>query len=536
MVDKEWTGVTRSADEDLALLTTTGNFRRLTPLRLIVFLLMSATILGVYLYMNRNFFPGYPVVTTFAEKNELFAEHYPPFRMNEWTCYSITKDVISGNLYGINSFSRQHPIGFSLLSVPLTLQWGEAGPYFTNAIILWLSALFFFFLIMEFVPFYLAIFSTCILAFATPNIFFASSAFSEPAAQLFVVLALFFFMRGMSTRHEYYYVLAGFLAGINLFVQPVMAVVIIFFIIVMVFEYGRRAFQNWELYILIISFAAPLAGYIVINRMFLGNSFEFLLSNPYCPYNPASKMLYGTDRNIFVGIWKLIFDSPHGLLFFMPVLMLAPLGYIIMWRSEVKGLAIVSGCLAAAIIFFTAAHVCPVTGECVGSRHLVGIFPLLIIPLAFIWEEDIGEKIWLMITLALTVYMCTFGWWTGISRGKGVLIGVLQDRDARIILLARKGELDNHVFASTKDIEQRYFSSLGRGDIKAWLQTLDRDSIDEIHGFERAVFYDLVSKYRIPGMDRSHFIQSVDPDKGIRPVIPDLSLEISTTYDDIFPQ
>ena len=108
------------------------------------------------------------------------------------------------------------------------------------------------------------------------------------------------------------------------------------------------------------------------------------------------------------------------------------------------------------------------------------------------------------------------------------MIGVLQDRDARMILLARKDKLDRPVFASTKDIEEQFFNSLETGDMGVWLQTLDRASIAEIHGFERAVFNDLINKYRIPGMDRGNFIQSVDPDRGIRPVIPNLSFEVDT--------
>ncbi len=526
MNEREIIGVTRSADEDIALLSTTGNFRRITPLRFVVFMFMSALILGVYLYMNSMFFSGYPVITTFAEKNDLFTEHYPPFRMNEWTCYSITEDIIEGKLYDEGSFSRLYPIGFSILSVPLTLKWGEAGPYFTNAILLWLSAIIFFFLMMEIVPFYLAVFSTCILAFATPNIFFASSAFSEPTAQLFLVLALFFFIKAMSTRHKLFYFFAGLSAGINLFVQPVMAIVVILFVVVLAFEYGRGAWMDSGMYLLIGSFLIPFAGFLTINRLFLNDYTVFILSTPYCPYNSASQMLYGSERNIIVGLWKLLFDSPHGIVFIMPIVMLVPLGFIIMWRSELKGLAAIAGILVVAVILITAAGVCPVTGECIGSRHLMGILPLLIIPLVFIWEEEIGEKIWFTTTLVLTLYMCTFGWWTGTSRGSGYFIGVLHDREARMIILSRKDKLESPVFASTNDIEVRFFSSLESGDMKVWLQTLDRASIAEIHGFERTVFNDLVNKRRIPGMDRSHFILSVDPDKGIRPVIPNLSFNL----------
>jgi hypothetical protein len=212
-------------------------------------------------------------------------------------------------------------------------------------------------------------------------------------------------------------------------------------------------------------------------------------------------------------------------MFLMPVVMLVPLGYIMMWRNEIKSVAFMSAAILGLIILITAAGACPVTGESVGSRHLVAVTPFFILPLAFLWDEGIGERIWLGATLALTVYMVSLGWWTGKSRGEGFFIGVLQDRDARMILLARKGMLERPVFTSSQDLAERFFKALEDHDMEAWLQTLDPGAVTEIHGFERSVFHDLTRKYAIPGFDRNQFIQSIDPDKGIRPVIPDLRFD-----------
>ena len=144
--EKKWFGITRSPEEDLALVDIIMSSRTLTARRIMIAMAMSLVILGCYVFMNLNFYPEYPVITNFAEKNDRFAENYPPFRMVEWANYSVTKEIIDGRLYEDGTFSRLHPIGYSLLAAPLTQKWGIKGMYLTNALILWLSALVFFFL------------------------------------------------------------------------------------------------------------------------------------------------------------------------------------------------------------------------------------------------------------------------------------------------------------------------------------------------------------------------------------------------------
>lgn len=525
MNKSEWSGVSRSSDEDLVLTSTMSDYRLLTPVRTAIFLVMSAVILGIYLFANYAFNPGYPVMTPFAEKNAVYEEHYPPFRLHEWTSYAITKEIISGTLFEENSYSRRHPIGFSLLSVPLTLVWGKAGPYYTNAVILWLSALFFFLLMLEIAPFYIALCSTLVLAFASPNLFFATSAFPEPLAQLLTTLALLFFIKGLLSGQELrYFALAGLTAGLNLFVQPFMAVTLILFAAVLLYEQGKWAFSDWVIYVLVGGFLIPLLASCIMNKLVLGTFVGHLLSPPYL----LGTLTPGTDAispaNFIVGIWKLLFASPHGLLLVMPVIMLVPYGFIVMWRFQMKAVFFVSIFLVIITILFTAVFLEPVPDECIGSRHLVAVLPLLIVPFAFIWEEHTGEKIWLVATLLLTIYMSTFGWWTGIHRGDGLFIGVLQDRNARMILLARKNQLKRPMFPSTNEIERQFYRSLEQRDMKRWFQTLDRESIEEIRGFERSVFNDFVKKYRDPGYDRTLFIESIDPDRGILLAMPEVEL------------
>ena len=66
------------------------------------------------------------------------------------------------------------------------------------------------------------------------------------------------------------------------------------------------------------------------------------------------------------------------------------------------------------------------------------------------------------------------------------------------------------------------YKSLKKNDIKQWLQSLDRTSIDEINGFERTVFNTLAKKVLFQSSSKDDFIESVDPENGIRLIIPEI--------------
>ena len=522
--EKKWFGVTRSPEEDLALVDIIRASRSLTVKRFLLVMVMSLFIITVYMLMNREFFPGYPVVTEFAEKNEQFVKHYPPFRMYEWVNYSVTMEILEGRLYDNDSFSRIHPVGYSMLAAPLTGRWGERGMFYTNAFLLWISAIVFFFLMLEMVEFRLAIAATLILALATPNLFFASSAFSEPAAQLITVLAVFLFVKGMMAQREWiYYLLCGFITGLNLFVQPAITLMVFLFAGLLLYERGKFSLSDRNILCLCAGFLVPLVVFLTVNRIFLGEFGVNIFLNPVCDYNLTTQSVSGESGNIIAGILKLLFDNPYGLVFIMPAATLVPMGIIVMWRNELRFITIIVGVLLLYTVFLTAAGLCPVTGESVGSRQLVPVIPLLVLPLAFIWREQIGEKLWLVAALILTVYICSFGWWTGVVRGKGIFIGALQDREARYIILARKNIIGQPDFRSSNELAEIYINSLKKGDIKCWLQTLNRNVLREIQGFERPVFKELCRKINAGAEDRELFIEYIDPNGGIRPVLPELN-------------
>jgi len=518
MKEKESSYVTRTPEEEMLVVSMTPNPPIMTLARYTITFLMSLGILGVYLVMNQMFYPGYPVINPFAEKNEAFAEHYPPFRMNEWICYSITDDIISGNLHNEESLSRIHSIGFSAIAVPLTMKFGEIGLYYTNAFILWLSAFVLFLLMAQIVQFPYAVAFTFVFAFATPNLFFASSAYSEPTSQLLTLLSVLFLVKGLLSNKElFYYSLCGFTIGLDIFVQSFMILSVVIFALIIFAERSRRSWKDMGVVFLFAGYSVSLMAFFTINKIVFGQFYQSIFSS----YNYLYQYTGYTGGNVIVGIWKFLFDSPQGLIFIMPFTMIVPMGIIFMWRKKLRSLSVITGALILFVIFCASLNCCPITVESVGSRLLLPIMPFLVIPLAFVWEEKIGEKIWVGITLALTVYMCSFGWWTGIDREKGFFIGVLQDRNARYILLSRKDKLNKPVFKSSGELTEIFFDSLKKHDMKKWLQTLDRTSINDIMGFEREIFNDL-SKRLESDDSRDHFIDYVDPDNGIRLMKPEI--------------
>ena len=521
--EKKWFGVTRSPEEDLALVDIILSSRTLTVRRITVIMIMSLLILAVYLIMNQSFSPAYPVVTSFAEKDEIFTEHYPPFRMFEWANYSVTREIIDGRMYRPGTFSRSMPVGYPLVAAPLTAKWGERGMYLTNVFILWISSLVFFFLMLELVEYPLAIASTLVLALATPNIFYASSAFPEPTAQLFLVLSVFLFVKGIMANREWlYYGLCGVSTGLLLFLKPSLSLTIVLFAGLLVNERGKISANDRNLISLAVGFLLPLTAFLLVNRFSLGSLGAGFFTGAECKYDLSRQDVFGEGGNIITGLWKLLFDSPNGLVFLMPMVTIVPMGIIVMWRNELHTITLIVGLLLLYVVVFTAIGPCPVTGEGLGSRQLVPILPFIVIPLAFIWREQAGEKIWLVSALVLTVYMSTFGWWTGIERGGGFFIGALHDRNARSIILARKDMIGRPRFESSNELAALYVASLKEKDFHLWLQCLDKDVLDEINGFERIVFAELTRNMsrNEENVDYTRYIDTVDPNRGVRPVLP----------------
>ncbi len=513
--------VTSTAEEDLLVAAGSPASPNMTIARWLGLIMLSVLVLSVYFTINHVLFPAYPVLNTFAENDENYASNYPPFRLNEYGFYELTGSLIYGGSSSILNLQGR-PVGYALLAVPLTVKFGDIGMYYTNAVIMWAAMLVFFLVMVQLTRFGVALAATAILALATPNLFFAASAYGETLSQLLLLLSVLFFVRGLSSYKEaHHYALCGFTLGLQLFAQPCLLITAIVFITVI---FAERSFKTWKdsgIFSLIGGILAAVIVYLLIYRIVIGRfPGGFFTISWWMPWN-----LYHTGSgscNPVTAFWRYLFNSPQGLLFIMPAVMLTPLGIILMWRDMYRAHAIVVGALFLIVIGMASIFCGYGTGESIGGRLLLPVIPFAIMPLAFVWEQEIGEKIWLAITLVFTVYMSSFGWWMGPVGKKDMFGNLFQDRDARTIMLARKGFVERPVFKSRSEIVAQFTASLQERNLRKWIETLSPVTIAAINGFERIVFT-AISDHIINGdVKADEYIDSVDPDNGILLVLPEI--------------
>ena len=508
MKEKKWGGVTRSSEEDDALMHIAGDTPDIRVMYLAGFIAMSLAILGIYVTMNMWLYPNYPVITPGAETVASYDTNYPPFRAEEHITWEIAGETIEGRLFDEGSHSRDYPIGDGVLAAPLTAWFGDRGIYLTNTFLLWATALLFFFLMTELVEFGVAVAATLALAFATPNLFHAVSGFPGPGGQFLMTLSLFLLVRAMMSRHDrLFLILSGLSAGCLVFFQPVMVLAAPVFALAVMCENDRWTPFDRQILSMAGGFIPPLFVFFGMNALLRDSVFGTI------DIDGCSVL------NVLTGIWGLLFSSPHGIIYLMPSAVLLPMGLIAMWRDDMKSISIAVGGVLGLMIVLVAAGPLPISGDSVGPRMLVPVIPLIVVPLAYLWHEHLGERLWLSATLALSIYMCGFGWWVG--DGSGPLgAGALHDRDARAIILSRQGRLDRPVYRNARDLESRFISAIEKNDLEAWLMTVDTDILRDIEGSERTIFEAMHRAISSGEAHPAEFIVTTNPDRGVTPHLP----------------
>lgn len=506
MQEKNWSEVTRLPEEDLALVSTVHRTHGLDRRNLLALITMSAMILTVYLTVNYRLYPAYPVVAFHAEQNAVFTAHYPPFRTAERANYLLTEAAVQGALFTGKSPSGDRHAGFALVSVPLTLIWGKAGPYFTNAFLLWLSALVFFAILSDIVSFPAAVGATLFLAFATPNLFYAASAFSEPLGQLLALLALFLFLQGNAARRGWPWIFgAGGVAGLTLFVQSSLAFIAVPFFVSAVLESRVPPWRDRNTLALAAGFLVPCALFLFSGH---GAALPFRTGIP-----PVTGVL--------LGLWRVFAESPHGLIPLVPALLLAPPGFIALWRGEQKLIAITAGTTVAVVLLAAVTGNAPVDGESLGVRALIPVLPFLLLPVTYLWDEGLGERFWIGALAVLSLYTGV----SGLLGGHDGIPGRMQDRDARAIILSRKGLLpraDGNI--APEKLTARFTRALRERNLEHWLETLSPESRREITGIERGVFESFTRRIRSRDGSLGTLIAGTDS-SGVTIIIPDLAEE-----------
>lgn len=467
---------------------------------------------AVYIGSLAVFYPNLPIIERKAETIPGFADYYPPFRVDESVYYIISRHVLDGILYSRTEAPEYaYTLGFPLVAAPFVAVFEKMGGYVANLLIV-LASLALFFLILSRYGFRgKAIVLTLIMAFASLNWSYAISNYSEPLAQLLVLLSLLFLLPGEKTsRKGYEIVLAGVFTALNLFVRPNYILLAAPFFL---YLWLGREKAKWTLNRRAWLYAAGVTGIIALwmvrNAIFFGSPFTFEYSRLVGAYTPGMDSRYMTG-NIWLGIHRLLFDEYHGLLTITPVFLLFPAGLHALWEKGMRKEALAFLAAAVMMILFVAAGPYPFTEFGLGSRHLVPLVPILLLPAAFFLDSTLFTRSVVTVVTLYSFYHAGFGWFTGGEPGMGFYLGILNDAQSRAIVLAQKGLLPQRHFDSREELIRTYRKALDDANLYRLLQTLDPLVIASIRGNERNFMLFLRSQ-----QDPVEAILSADPSRGI---------------------
>ncbi len=469
-------------------------------------------ITAVYTGSLAVLYPNLPIIESGADAIPGFDLHYPPFRVDENVYYEISRNILEGDLYrSAEAPERAFTPGFPLVAAPFVAAFGKMGGYVANVVIM-LGCLLLFFAILRRYGFRgKALVLVPILAFTSLNWFYAVSNYTEPLSQLLVLLTLFFLLPGEGVeRKGRHLVLAGAFTALNLFVRPNYILVAAPFFL---FLWLRRKDSRWEFERSAFLYAAGVLGvtalWMVRNAAFFGSPLTFEYTRLVGAFAPGMASRY-MEGNIWLGMHRLLFDQYHGLLTITPVFLLFPAGLRAMWNRGLRGESLALLGAAAVTVIFVASGPYPFTEFGLGSRHLVPLVPVLLLPAAFFLDRRLFSRSIVTLVALYSFYHAGIGWFTGGEPGMGFYLGILHDSQTRAVILARKGLLPRKEFNSREDLINAYQRALREANIHDLLQTLDPVVIDKIRGNERTFMIFLRNQ-----PNPLDAILSADPERGI---------------------
>ncbi len=481
----------------------------------VILAIVVFTLIGlVYLVTLLSFYPGLPVITRNAEILGSYRAIYPPFRMDEFNYYTIARNIIEGNVYQEGSIEKSFTIGFPLLSVPFIFLWDKLGGYLANLVIVWCSLFVFYRIARRYVSNLRALIMTAILAFATLNWFYAVSLYTEPLAQLLILLGFFFLTeKGSPHRMPMFLSTAGALTGLNLFVRPhYILLALPFFLCSWIGKEKHRLGFNHRAFWYVGGLAAVILVWMIRNSLFFGGPLNFEYSRLVARLTGQDSAT-GYSGNFFWGIHRLLFDRNHGLLPISPVLLLFPAGLHQMWKHGLKRESLTLLFSVVLIVVFIATTPYPYTEFGLGSRHMVPIIPLIFLPVIFFLDGTRFSRITLVALTAYSFWYAGIGWFTGGAEyvgEKGFFPGLLHDNNSRAILLVRKELLPRKSYRDVKELLEEFYDAREAGDYYRVFQTLHPAVLENIRNNERS-FMSYLRFQSIPDT----LIVSLDPDKGI---------------------
>ena len=355
---------------------------------MIAFILVSAA----YLVTLLALYPAMPITEGNADTDlsAIYAQTYPPFRMDEYNYYTIAQNIIHGNVYRDGSMERSFSIGFPLVMVPFILLWDKMGSYIANLAIILLSLLIFYLILRRYVPAFKSSLMVLLLAFATVEWFYAVSAYTEPLAQLFILAGFYCLIRSKNTRWQNLGLFSsGVFISLNLFVRVHYVLLALPFFLFSWIEWKKKYSFHHRAFWLIGGTACIAGLWLARNALVFGNPFSFEYSRMIGQFIGDSTQYSG---NLFWGLHELLFDKLHGLLTISPILLLFPAGLAVMWRKGEKNdmLIILFSVLIMVLIFAISPY--PFTEFGLGSRHMVPIIPLILLPAVFLLDSLLSER------------------------------------------------------------------------------------------------------------------------------------------------
>jgi len=476
---------------------------------IIVFTLIGA----VYLFTLLSLYPNMPITTQNAERIPTFMDIYPPFRMDEVNYYTMAMNILNETPYRDGSIEKSFSIGFSVIAAPFIAVWDKLGGYIANMVILWLSALVFFLMARRYVNRLKALIMSMILAFATLNWFYAVSCYTEPLSQLLMISGFYLLTWDRKAKHvNAALFFGGILLGLNIFVRPhYILVVIPMFILSWLDRVGGIRFFHRAFW-----FAGGVAVicllWVIRNLVFFGGPLAFEYSRMVGRLTGgASAESY--SGNFFWGLHQLLFDQFHGLLTITPVLILFPAGLKNMWVANKKKETLMILTSVLLIVAFVATSPYPFTEFGLGSRHMVPILPLILLPVVFYLDKTMFTRAIVLILVLYSFYHSGIGWFTGTSDyvgERGFFVGLLHQRTSQAIILARKNMLPKRTFSSNQELLDKFLDARRKCDVMLLFQTLHPSVLENIRGNERG-FVNFIRTHR----DVQSLIISVDKDTGI---------------------
>lgn len=473
--------------------------------------IVFALIILIYAITHLQQYPRLMITTRKADTIANYDKYYPPFRTDEYNYYSISRNILSGDLYKEDSFERAYPLGFPLVAAPFVAIFGERGGYIANLVLCVLSAWLFFLLIRRYNTRIgvLALVLAC--AFATLNWFYAISNYSEPLAQVLIVTSLYLVMRGREgkdlTRDM---VLAGVCLALTLFVRPHYIVLAIPFTIGMWYRGGRSFSVRNDGIAFALGVGSIVLLWMVRNAAVFGSPLSFEYTRMLASFTPGAEGNF-LKGNVFTGTHRLLFDEFHGLLTITPIVLLFPAGVRAMWKKGMKPEASMLMAGAVIMILLFASGPYPFTEFGLGSRHMMPMFPVLLFPAVFFLDSTVFTRSIVAVCALYSFYHAGIGWFTGTYPGFGIFPAFLHDSHARAVILSRKGELPQRSYSSSQELLKAHRKALNKADMYTFLQTLHPEVRRKIVGNER----DFMLFWKFRQQMISQKVKKADPDSGI---------------------